>query len=92
MTNAAIWAAALAPVLGVVGVVLGQRMARSAQREMYPQQVIADLRTDITRTDERLDASLRRERIRDDYIHELRDHISRGNPPPPPPWPAGLTT
>lgn len=88
----ALWVACVVPVMSVLGVVLTQRMARGAQREMYPAQVIADLRTDITRTDERLDASLRRERIRDDYIHELRDHISRGNPPPPPPWPAGLTT
>lgn len=32
-----------------------------------------------------------RERIRDDYIHQLRQHIADGNPPPPPPWPKELT-
>lgn len=90
--NAGLWVAVVVPIVGFMGVIVTQRMARSAQREMYPAQVIADLRADIAHTDERLDASMVRERIRDDYIHELRDHISRGNPPPPPPWPPGLTT
>ena len=42
-------------------------------------------------SDLKLDAALRRERIRDNYIHELRDHIEQRKNPPPPPWPEGLT-
>lgn len=90
--NPALWVACLVPVASVLGVIITQRMARGAQREMYPSQVIKDLSDRLDKTDGRLDASLRRERLRDNYIHDLRDHISRGNPPPPPPWPPGLTT
>lgn len=32
------------------------------------------------------------ERIRDDYIIRLRQHISDGLPPPPPEWPEALRT
>ena len=41
--------------------------------------------------EKRLDASVVRERIRDDYIQILRLHIANGHPPPPPPWPDALT-
>lgn len=68
------------------------RLARSAQREVPPAQTITNLTERLDTAEERLDASLRRERLRDDYIHQLRDHISLGKAPPPPPWPAGLTT
>lgn len=88
----ALWVACLVPVASVLGVIITQRMARGAQREMYPTQVIDHLAGRVDKAEGRLDESLRRERLRDNYIHELRDHISRGNPPPPPPWPAGLTT
>lgn len=51
-------------------------------------------RTELRGRIERIEAENRardeRERIRDDYIQELRDHIRRGLPPPPPEWPAGL--
>lgn len=40
---------------------------------------------------ERMDDTSRRERIRDDYIQVLRQHIAEGKPPPPPPWPKELT-
>lgn len=38
----------------------------------------------------RMDDMEARERVRDDYILELRMHISDGKPPPPPAWPATL--
>ncbi|WNM72243.1 hypothetical protein SEA_GUSANITA_22 [Arthrobacter phage Gusanita] len=44
---------------------------------------IADLKTEQNK-------SKKRERIRDDYINKLREHINAGNPPPPPAWPEGL--
>lgn len=39
----------------------------------------------------RLDRSEGRERVRDDYIQLLRQHIASGKPPPPPPFPESLT-
>lgn len=83
--------AVVALVAGMMGIMAGyvtQRMARGAAREVTPAQIIE--RLDVAEA--RLDASLRRERLRDNYIHQLRDHITSGNPPPPPPWPDGLTT
>lgn len=92
-------AALITGLLGIAGVVVTYRMTRGAQREMYPSQMIAALQGQVSEltdrldtTESRLDSSLRRERLRDDYIHQLRDHISLGKAPPPPPWPEGLTT
>ncbi|MCT2085030.1 hypothetical protein M3D75_02770 [Microbacterium enclense] len=53
--------------------------------------LIDQLQEQVASVSARLDASLRRERIRDDYIHTLRDHIDQGKKPPSPPWPDGLT-
>ena len=79
-------------VLGIAAVIVTQRLARRAQREMTPQQMIDSLVARLDRAETRLEASEQRERLRDDYIHQLRDHISLGKAPPPPPWPEGLTT
>lgn len=76
------------PLASVATGVITQRMARGAQRSAS----FDSLAERLDKAEVRLDESLRRERRRDDYIHQLRDHISQGNPPPPPPWPAGLTT
>lgn len=29
-------------------------------------------------------------RVLTDYVHDLREHIALGKPPPPPDWPGGL--
>ncbi len=29
-------------------------------------------------------------RVLTDYVHDLREHIADGKPPPPPDWPKGL--
>ncbi|WP_282946932.1 hypothetical protein [Cellulomonas endometrii] len=84
--------AVITGVLAIAATVIAQRLARGAQREVTPAQTIANLTTRLERTEERLEESERRERLRDDYIHKLRDHISTGKKPPPPPWPDGLTT
>lgn len=44
---------------------------------------ILELRSDVT-------LAMRGIRVRDSYIFDLRRHISEGNPPPPPGWPAEL--
>lgn len=50
----------------------------------------ASMKADIADLKEEQRKSKKRERIRDDYINKLRDHINAGNPPPPPAWPDGL--
>ncbi len=49
------------------------------------QEEIRELRAEV--------AALRKtQRIQGDYIGQLRQHIAEGHAPPPPPWPAGLTS
>lgn len=55
------------------------------------------LEAHMDRQDRRIEAlelenerAKRRELARDDYIQQLRKHISDGSPPPPPPWPNTL--
>lgn len=54
------------------------------------QEEMASMRGDIAELKAEQSKAKRRERIRDDYINKLREHINLGNPPPPPAWPEGL--
>ena len=66
---------------------------RDANKMSLLDQYQEDRAADQGRMDtyeRRLDASVRRERIRDDYILQLRQHIVDGKPPPPPPFPPAL--
>lgn len=74
------WVGILSPLALVLSVVITQRMARGAQKSISFKE-LAD----------RLDRSEARERIRDNYIHELRAAWPAGAGEPPP-WPSGLTT
>lgn len=94
----------LAPFVALAGVIVAKRWDRGSQREMYPAQVIADLREEIDKLREEVAVAKKeaaearedtrkanaRERRRDDYIEELR--AAWGSPPPPPAWPEGLRT
>lgn len=82
------WVPIIVATIAALAGIVTHRMARRATRAASYDALAGRL----DKAEARMDASLRRERLRDDYIHELRDHISQGNPPPPPPWPAGLTT
>ena len=44
----------------------------------------------IDRLEKRIAHVERIDRLKDDYIAELRQHISDGKAPPPPPWPPEL--
>lgn len=59
----------------VVGKAFPQREGASVRRAAN-QKDIADLQNDM--------------RILSDYVHDLREHIANGKPPPPPDWPEGL--
>lgn len=71
-------------VLGLLGVVVTRRFARTAQKE-------TDTRARVDKLEAQAQDFGKRERLRDDYIHELRNHIAEEKGPPPPPWPDGLT-
>ena len=76
------------PVLGFLGVIIAQRMARAAQRERAFRDELIER---VDKAEARLDSSLKRERVRDNYIHELRGaFVASGGVPPP--WPEELTT
>lgn len=77
-------------VLGVLAVVITSLLARRAQREMTPAQIIEALRAEVAALRTRLDTAEARERIRDDYILELRDALDEAGEDVPP-WPNGLT-
>lgn len=62
-----------------------------AQRGKNKTDLLDQYQEDRDKDRTRITALERRERIRDDYIEQLRFHISEGKPPPPPPFPAGLT-
>lgn len=85
----------LIPIIsGIFAIAVGfmtHKLARSAQREMYPSQIIAHLQTQLTLCEEERDEARAIIRVQADYIAQLRWAIINGDPPPPPPWPEGLT-
>lgn len=83
--------AVIAAVAGIVVAILNRRGNRENALIDQLQDEVKSAREQLGKVETRVDDSLRRERIRDDYIHELRDHIDQRKPPPPPPWPEGLT-
>ncbi|MCC4250730.1 hypothetical protein [Microbacterium testaceum] len=83
--------ALIAAVAGIVVAILNRRGNRENALMDQLQEEVKSAREQLGTVEKRVDESLRRERIRDDYIHELRDHIDQRKPPPPPPWPEGLT-
>lgn len=76
-------------VLAGVAWLTGRRSARAQERtsdRSSDHRQIELLQKDVDSLRRSLDASHRRERIRDNYIAELRQRI-----PDPPDWPEGLT-
>lgn len=78
---------------GILGGIATWKNASTESRHSIAQQYEAMMK----RQDERIShleswqrESEVRERIRDDYIYELRQHIAEGKPPPPPAWPSAL--
>jgi hypothetical protein len=76
----------------------GAWLTSKIQNKGRPENALIDqLQEELTRHASRISGleseqgkAKRRERIRDDYINKLREHINAGNPPPPPEWPDGL--
>lgn len=83
--------ALIAAVAGIVVAILNRRGNRENALIDQLQEQVKTAQDQLGKVNDRVDQSLRRERIRDNYIHELRDHIDMRKPPPPPPWPEGLT-
>ncbi|MBN9210706.1 MAG: hypothetical protein BGO45_10555 [Microbacterium sp. 71-36] len=81
----------IAAAAAVIVALLNRGGARENALIDQLQEQVKDALARAEKVEARLDASLKRERIRDDYIHTLRDHIDQGKKPPSPPWPEGLT-
>lgn len=85
-------------IVGVIGGLFGLAVALINKRGTRESTFITQLQAqitqqaaDITLLQQNQNASYRRERVRDDYIHLLRGYIADGKPPPPPDWPDELT-
>lgn len=76
--------AVVGPLVTVLGGLVLAKMLR-------PNELIDQLQEERTQTRDRLTGLEFRERVRDDYIQTLRQHITDGKPPPPPVWPTSLT-
>lgn len=104
MSPATIFTTIILPALGVLGALWGayttffkaktesKSSAVAQWQELYEGQrdAVTELDRKFDRLTDRVDASARREKVRDDYIMELRQHIAEGKPPPPPAWPTAL--
>ena len=77
-------------IVAIVAVVGTVWSARTQNRSKPENAFIDQLQEDLRDVRTRMDRVERRERVRDDYIAQLRSHIEQGAPPPPPPWPAAL--
>lgn len=98
------WVNAVVGILGAIGILWGgytafikarsesKSSAVAQWQELYEGQkeAVAELGRKYDALSNRVDASARREKVRDDYIMELRQHIAEGKPPPPPSWPVAL--
>lgn len=84
-------------VVGLIAVA-GTLASTKIQHRGKPENALIDqlqeellaMRKDITDLKLEQQQSRRRERIRDDYINQLRQHIADQKPPPAPEWPKGL--
>ncbi|MGX1932031.1 hypothetical protein [Microbacterium resistens] len=91
----------LLALIGAGGIVLGaavtQLLGKLPSKGDATKTLVTSLHAEIERLSERVDGLTERveqgERVgraKDDYIHVLRQHITDGKKPPPPPYPEGL--
>lgn len=68
----------------------GRRQARRRDTSEMHAQMLDGLTRMAESAQEEADSARRRARLLDDYVLQLREHISAGRPPPPPDWPEDL--
>lgn len=83
----------IALVLGALGIgtiiaAIINKIRPKGERELA---LLEQVQEERERDHKRIEGLERRERVRDDYIMLLRQHIADGKPPPPPPYPSALT-
>lgn len=76
--------------LGVIGILITAFITRRGQGLTNQDAMIGRLVAEVVALRNRVDVLERHDRVKDDYIEELRMHIIRGDPPPPPPYPTML--
>ncbi|GAA2008182.1 hypothetical protein [Nocardioides kribbensis] len=79
-------------ILGLLGVsgIVGTVVSRYVRPKATPLEILQEVQEERTEDRRRIDRLESAQRITIDYVHELRQHIVDGNPPPPPAWPEGL--
>jgi hypothetical protein len=82
------WAAVVLAVVGSSG--LGAWVKAKFPAKASPLEVLAQVKQE--REDDRVKIENLQSDMRKltDYVHDLREHIAEGKPPPPPDWPDGL--
>ena len=82
---------AVAIILAIIASPTGAVIASKYFRpNATPLELLEAVTADNTRLHGRVDRLEKRDRVSTDYMHQLRQHIAEGNPPPPPPWPTEL--
>lgn len=79
-------------VLASLPILIGGLITVLTARNSRAQQMIDQLQEQNDKLERRVGRLERHERIRDDYIIRLRQHINDELGPPAPEWPEGLTT
>lgn len=74
-------------VCGLLAAAIGAAMKFAMDRI---NQIERDSKARTQKLEDKVEALLSLDRIKDNYIADLRNHIWNGNPPPPPDWPAEL--
>lgn len=70
-----------------LGFIVTGKVTKGGTKVTSQADVIASLQRQLDALSEKVDRMEEHDRIKEDYIDKLRDHINQGSPPPPPPWP-----
>lgn len=91
-------ATVLAAIILLLGTWLTLRASRqdkkidvTAKNYDQLQEDLTAIRGELTTAKAQILSLQQVDRLKDNYIANLRDHIYQGKPPPPPPWPEELT-
>lgn len=84
--------AIITAVVTLIGYWAVSRSARGGTKVTSQSDVIASLQKTVDRLEKRVGELESHDRLKDDYIDALRNHINQRKNPPPPPYPPGLVT
>lgn len=86
--NFATWAIILAPICAAVA---GGFVAKYLRPNATQLELMEEMRKERETDAARITRLEKNDRVLQDYVHQLRQHIADEKPPPPPPWPSTLS-